>query len=76
MNAHDATLEIIGDSGMSVRKLSIAVGNTSSYLNRVIHKNGSPHVDKLAKLADICGYDLLLRRRDDDYEITIDPYDD
>ena len=72
MNAHDATVEIISESGLGIRQLNRAGGN----VERIIYHDGTPRTDTLARIADACGYDLLLRRRDDLYEILIDPYDD
>ena len=68
MNAHDATIE----SGLGIRQLNRAGGN----VERIIYHDGTPRADTLARIADACGYELRLRRRDDLYEIVIGPYDD
>lgn len=71
MNAHEAAIELISESGMGIRRLNRAVGDVQN----VVYRDGTPRCDTMAKLADVCGYDLLLRRRDDLYEIPIEPYD-
>ena len=72
MNAREAALEVIRDSGMGPRELYRQTGNLSGFL----YHGSTPRSDVLARIADACGYDLILRRRDDDYEIVIDSVDD
>lgn len=76
MNAHDVVEELVRDTGETHRRVSVRMGYGSTYLKGFIYERRIPRIDTLAKIADACGYDLLLRRRIDDYEIPIDPYDD
>ena len=75
MNARDAALEIIADSGLSAGTLSRRLEKERSYIKSFIKRPSIPRADTLASIADACGYDLVLRRRIDEYEIPIDPYD-
>ena len=76
MNAHDAALEVIKEFDGSLRKLTDSMGHAPNSLTNIIRRNSTPRTDTLVKIADVCGYDLLLRRRTDGYEIPIDNCDD
>lgn len=76
MNARDAFLQVVSDSGMSIRSITRELGRSPGYFSHILKENGStPRADTLAKVADVCDYDLVLRRRFDGYEIPIDPFD-
>lgn len=76
MNAHDAIMELLNEYDGSIRSLTNRLGHAPGYLNHITKGNSTPQADTLAKVADVCGYDLILRRRIDDYEIPIDELDD
>lgn len=78
MNARDAFLQVVSESDLSVRGITRAIDKAPGSLHHIFRKDGgsTPRADTLAKVADVCGYDLLLRRRTDEYEIQIDPYDE
>lgn len=77
MNAREAFIEVVAESGMSIRAITRKLGRSPGYFTQITKENGStPRTDTLAKVADACDYDLLLRRRLDGYEIPIDPYDE
>lgn len=69
MNARDAMLDIVDDSHIGIRELQRRVGD----LGRVLYRGSTPTTETLARVANECGYDLLLRRRYDGREIPIDP---
>jgi len=73
VNARDVTLEMIADSGLSVSALSKSMGKERSYIHTTVLRGKTFYCTTLAKVADICGYDLLVRRRTDGYEMPIDP---
>ena len=73
MNAHDAALRIVKDSGMPESRVALAMGYSKRALSNLVYHNGTPRADNLARIADVCGYDLLLRNRQDGSEILIDP---
>ena len=64
---------IVSSSGKSMQSISLAIGRTRTYINSTIQNRSISHVDTVAAVADVCGYDLLLRKRDDGTEIIIDP---
>lgn len=73
MNAREAFIEVVADSGMSIRAITRELGRSPGYFTQILRENGStPRTDMLARVANVCGYDLLLRRRIDEYEIPID----
>lgn len=76
MNAHELILSMISDSEKSESELSRTISRDRTYLRSIIKRKTIPKANTYAKIADICGYDLLVRRRIDGYEIPIDPYDD
>jgi hypothetical protein len=75
MDAYDVTLQMIRDSGKTNATLSRELSDNRYYINSIIKNHTTPRADKLAQLADSCGYDLLVRRRNDERETMIDPYD-
>jgi len=74
------TIEIVREmmhvSGLSVRKLGTALGKSPQYMKQTLYGGTIPSSKKLAAIADACGYDLLVRNRDDGTEIIIDPPDE
>lgn len=76
MNAHELILFMMGDSGRRESELSRSLSNDRTYLRSTIKRKSVPKADTYARIADVCGYDLLVRRRVDGYEIPIDPYDE
>ncbi len=73
MSARAAMVRIVDTSGMSRIALSKQLGHGATYLTTKIQSRQSPKTDTLAEVAQVCGYELLLRGRDT--EIIIDPPD-
>ena len=73
MEPKDVLPELVKGSGRSMRTISVQMDRTSNYLAAVVQRKSIPKYDTMAEIADVCGYDLLLRRRDDGTEIIIDP---
>ena len=76
MKAWDAFVKIVDDSGLSKSALGVSLGHSTRYLRNTMSRGSLPRVDNFATIADACGYDLILRRRSDDSEFTIDPNSD
>lgn len=77
MDAREAFLQVVSDSGMTIRTITRKLNRSPGYFTHILKENGStPRADTLAKVSDVCGYDLILRRRIDDYEILIEPTDE
>ena len=75
MNAHEITESMLGETGLPQREISRRAGYYPTYVHDLIRRDITPKADALARIADACGYDLLVRRRIDEYEMIIDPYD-
>lgn len=72
MNVHELILFMIKSDKRSERKLSLMLSNDATYLRSIIKRHTVPKTDTYARIADVCGYDLLVRRRSDGEEIPID----
>lgn len=75
MDVFDTIAEMMHVSGLSFRAVENALERSHGYLGSILYKRRIPSTVVLARIADACGYDLLVRRRADDEEIIIDPYD-
>lgn len=75
MKAKAALNRIINESGISRIQLSRKLGRTDNYLSSMTHGRQSPGCDVMASVADVCGYDLILRKRSTGIEILIDSKD-
>lgn len=73
MDVLSALKKAITHSGISNYDLSKALGKTPAYVSVIFSRGSVPKTDTFAKIADAAGYDLLLRSRDDEIEIVIDP---
>ena len=73
LNVSDALSAIIKGSGRSMQSLSLLMGRSRSYLVNTVQTKTNPHVSTMAEIADTCGYDLKLVKRDGMETIIIDP---
>lgn len=73
MNALEALRFLTSDSAISMRVASMRMGRAPTFLATTRYYERIPQVDTMAKIADVYGYDLLLRNRVDGEEIPIDP---
>ena len=71
MNTTECIRHMVGQSGMSARKASQALGKSPTYLGTVITKGVDVSAGNLAKIADTMGYERLLRKEGE--EIPVDP---
>lgn len=71
MDTSDAIREMIARSGKSARALSAEMGKSPSYLGTTLAKGSDVSAANLARLADRCGYELVLMGNDE--KIKIDP---
>lgn len=76
MDARDVIIEMVKDTGLTHRQVSVQMGHESTYLKSFIYRGQMPRVNTFVKVADACGYDLIARRRIDGYEMPIDNIDD
>lgn len=76
MNVIETIRAMMAQSKMSTRRLSVALNREKSYVSSTLYKGRIPSVRLFARMADICGYDTLVRRREDGTEILLDTDDE
>lgn len=65
MEVMDAIKAMIGLSGKSGRSISADIGRSSNYISVITAKNADIGAAKVAEIARVCGYELVLRGPDD-----------
>ena len=73
MEPKNAFRFVVSTSGMSKRDLSHALGKSTNYISSYTSRDIIPMLDTMTSLADVAGYDLLLRHRESQKEYLIDP---
>lgn len=64
---------MLARKGISAVSAARLMKRSDSYISRRISGNQIPKVDSLAEIGNVLGFDLLLRDRQDGFEILIDP---
>lgn len=73
MNAKEVFRHVVDNSGLSRAGLARSMGRTTSYFTNVLSRGSVPKLDTFAEIADVSGYDLLVRHRQSGEEILVDP---
>jgi len=75
MDANKVLKYLVSSSGMSRAAISRKMGKNDNYISVRLQtgRRNLPRIDTMSTVADACGYDLLLRNREDGTEIIIDP---
>lgn len=73
MQAKAALNTIISQSGETKSALATMLGRSPNYVHSLVNKRTDPSVGTLVEVADVCGYDLALIKRDGSDTIIIDP---
>lgn len=73
MRADKVLRAIIDRENLSATAVSLRIGKTRKYMSTLFSHERIPQADTMAGICDVVGYDLLVRSREDGYEITIDP---
>lgn len=73
MHALKAFNTMVAHSGRSKVEVSVLMGRNENYISHVTNRGGIPRTDIMAEVADVCGYDLALIKRDGTETIIIDP---
>lgn len=71
MKAENALHTMIEKTGTNKAELSRAIGRSDRFVSTTLGKGSIPRLDTMAALADVMGYELVLRGHGD--EIVIDP---
>lgn len=64
MHARDAVRWLVADSGKTARSVSYEMGRTANFVTNTIQRSSAPRLDTFAHLAEVCGYELVLRGHD------------
>lgn len=73
MKSNDLLAYMQANSGMSQANLSRTMGRSDKFISRYISGKATPGLDLMSEVADVCGYDLALIKRDGTETIIIDP---
>lgn len=61
MNTRDAIERMCELGGKSQRTVSKEIGRNPTFLGTTLSKGSVPRVDTMAKVAEACGFELVLR---------------
>lgn len=70
MNTTDAIRHMMSESGMSASAVSTGMGKVRTYVTNTLSRGKDATAGVLASMAEVMGYELVLRGRDE--EIVID----
>lgn len=73
MNALKAFNTMVAHSGHPKAEVSVLMGRNENYVSHMTNRGSIPRTDIMAEIADVCGYDLTLIKRDGTETIIIDP---
>jgi hypothetical protein len=73
MKFHDVLTAVISRSGIPKMTLSSLMGKSYTFINTTLGRKSVPKTDTFALIADVCGFDLLVRQRSTGDEMLIDP---
>lgn len=76
MQALKALNTVVSQSGVSKTELARKLGRGVNYISNYSVKGNIPRIDTFAAIADVSGFDLIVRRRSNGREIIIDPPED
>ena len=72
MNTRDAIAKMCEISGKSQRSVSSEIGKAPTFISSTLNKGSVPRIDTMAKIAEACGFELVLRG----HGVTMDLGDD
>ena len=73
MDAKKALRQIMDKSETTGYAIALSMGRNSSYVYNVLGTHSNPSYAFLTSVADACGYDLALVKRDGSETIILDP---
>ena len=73
MQVKEAIGFVIDESGKSRYAISRDLGKGRNYVYKLFERDSNPAYDTLASIANLCGYDLALVKRDGSNTIILDP---
>lgn len=72
MNIADAIKRMCSKSGKGPIKVSRELGKSKAYVSAAINRGNVPRVDTLAKIANACGYTVVLEGHGERIELDSD----
>ena len=76
MDVFRAIRYMMNRRGLTIRRLSTMLGREESYMGGILYKRRVPSANILTRIADLCSYDLVLKSRTGNDEITLSVDDD
>ena len=73
MEINEALEAIIGESAYSKYAVGVTLGHGRNYIYNMLQKGSNPNFKPLVSIANLCGYDLALIKRDGSHTILLDP---
>lgn len=73
MQVNQVVSAVVCYSGMSYNAVSAKLGKSREYARNIAVRTSAPRLDTIADIADVCGYDLQLVRRDTGAMVTVTP---
>ena len=73
MEIKTALTEVINESGKSRYAVAKELGKGTTYIYKLTSRPTSPSYETITSIADVCGYDLALIKRDGSNTIILDP---
>lgn len=74
MKAKQAVKRMIEESGETGYSVAKKMGMNNNYVYTLLTRPTEPNIGTLTKIADVCGYDIVAQKRDDDdISYKIDP---
>jgi len=70
MDASEALRRMIRMSGKSNRQISREIGKADSFVSASLAQGVRPRIDTFARIAEACGYEVLVRSADDSFSLT------
>jgi len=68
-----ALLRAVNACGLAKTDISRKMGREQSYIATIFAKSAIPRTSTYSEILDACGFDLIVRRRDDGSEIRVTP---
>ena len=76
MNVFDAIQYMMKRRAISTRQMATMLGREKSYMGGILYKRRVPSANILTRIANLCSYDLVLKSRTGNDEITLSVDDD
>jgi hypothetical protein len=61
MNAREAVPHMVAKSGKTAKAVSLEMGLTKNFITNTTARKSAPRLDTFARIAAVCGYEVILR---------------